>query len=415
VASLLFTQNILLAHSAETNFWESRQKSVASLASLPNINSRLDSVLKSSMPTTFVPAWIQTAVLPFATLQEAAPSKEPHAKTVFLLQDLHLHFEAQTNIAATIDSLARALKSKNSHLMVGMEGADVAIDDFSRTNSYPHRKVLRQAAQAMLKANILNGTEYAAFGYLGENAEGPVSLPFTVTGVEDWDEYKANVEAIRDAVPLKDKVKSALSDLKRTLAGLKKKYYTPEMNQYDAKRTAFEQGTLGLPDYVLYLDSVLPAPGRNTRLLIEAALMEGSIDFAKVEMERSRMLEDLIRKLTEKETNTLLQVSLLFKSGEVSYTGYYNHIKNMAACHGLRLRQYPEMNLYIRYVLKSESIDHKGLFAELKLLEEAVFNKLCSNKIHWNEHERQIALLSEDYTLLTKLSNHILTEEEWRA
>ncbi|OVE75434.1 hypothetical protein BVX98_07730 [bacterium F11] len=449
VITVLFAiQNSGLIHAAESNFWEERRQSRAQqreeikksyeaaqslkdhsnlVASLPKvdgslalpfsgkaltdlgISNDLQTEKKAELAKKWVPDWMQVAIAPYATIHEVHLSKNPKSKTVLLVQDAHLHFEAQKNIAGVIDEIGRALTiNKEEHILVGLEGADIEEADYSLYNEFPFRKELRQAGEAFLKANILSGPEFAVIGFQGDGEEGPVSLPMKITGVEDQAEYDANVKALQDSVPLKERAKSALNEFKRALVELKREKYGKSHFVYDTKLNDFEKGTLGVPDYVLYLDSIVPATGQNLRELISAALLEGSIDFKKVERERAAILNILVKKMTESEIKTLLQFSTLYRSGKLSYAAYYGHLKKLARRHGVDFKTYPEMGLYIQYVLKSEGIDPAGLFSEIREHEKRVQNKLFNST-----GQKEIAYLTQDYHLLQKLSEHVLTEEEW--
>lgn len=450
VATLFFSQSTFLLPLAEANLWQDRRRAVnvaqatqdsseefqqalenpdILLASLPKVESGLALPIsnralsdlgisvdlhtdkKASLANKYVPEWLQRSIAPYATIHQIHLSKNPNAKTILLMQDAHMHYEAQLNAAGSIDALARALKDQKSHLLVGLEGTEIDRIDFSAYTTYPRRDIMRKVAKAMLKANIIDGTEYAAIGYLGDNnGQGPVTLPFEVTGVENKTEHEANIKALREALPIRDMSKQALSDLKRELVDLRKKHYNEELYKFDSKLTAFEEGALGVPEYVLYLDSIVSGTTHNLKELISAALLEGSIDFAKVESERTKILETLLAKISEEETKTLLQYSTLFKAGEVSYAGYYSHLRKLCKKHGVDFNQYTEMGLYIQYVLKTESIDHNQLFDDIKTLEEAVQAKLATSR-----EQKDVANLSKEYYLLKKLSEHILTEDEWHT
>src|ERR1044071_6236863 len=136
LSAFLFIQGTVFAYSAETNFWKERNKAmnhetrdnppshnsdpVTQLASLPTtsgmalpfshsaltdlgISSGLSHTLKKNLTQSRVPAWIQDSVAPYATIQQV--SNPPFAlratggkpKTILLVQDIHLHTQAQEN------------------------------------------------------------------------------------------------------------------------------------------------------------------------------------------------------------------------------------------------------------------------------------------------------------------------------
>ncbi|MCG3205569.1 MAG: hypothetical protein KCHDKBKB_02291 [Elusimicrobia bacterium] len=440
-------ENVFLLHATETNFWTARQKVVKSLqqeepvspqdspsskspqmllASLPKadlghvlpyslkalsdmgIKNDLAPDLKATLANRVIPPWMTEAIAPTAMIHEVALSKNPKAKTLLLMQDAHNHFEAQTNIAATVDAVARALEKRGSSLLVGMEGADVPAVDFSPYNKIIYRKTLHDVAKAMLKVNIYNGVEFAAIGYVGDGKNGEVKLPLTVTGVENKDEYWANVKALRQAAPLKPKAKKALALFKRTLTEMKANHYKSDMQMFDQKWQGYQEGTVTVPDYALYLDSIVPMFTPNLKQLLDAALLQNSINFDRVERERKKILEGLVSKISKEETNRLLEYSALFQAGQISSTGYYDHLRKVCGKHGIAFSQYPEMALYVEYVLKSESIDGYQLLKDMESLEAAVIEKLAATP-----EEKQVASLAKDYSLLEKLAQHIMTEDEW--
>jgi len=263
-------------------------------------------------------------------------------------------------------------------------------------------------AEAFLDLNVINGVELAAIGYQGDGKEAPVDLPFTVMGVEDQSQYEANVMALRASVPLKEKARDALLDYKKELMALKKRHYNKKLTEFDTKYSSFKEGILNVPAYVLYLDSLIPAQTQNLRNLIEAVLLEGSIDLVKVEHERGRMLEVLVNKISEVESQTLLQYTNLYRMGQASYGGFYGYLKGLCQSNGVDLKNYPEMSLYIQYVLKSKAIDYQTLIQDLNDLESEVQNKLAPT-----EPQKAIIQLTQNYYALQKLTQHSLTEKEW--
>jgi hypothetical protein len=78
----------------------------------------------------------------------------------------------------------------------------------------------------------------------------------------------------------------------------------------------------------------------------------------------------------------LVEASTLFKAGQISYAGYYVFLKTLAAQNDVAFSSYPEMNLYVQYVLKCESIDHAKLFSELKELESKAQDRISSTPQH---------------------------------
>ncbi len=423
-----------LVSAAESSMWADRRRALKStpdaetarsprsaasgdlLASLPTVSNPV--VSGSSIKTAAaglarldlkgqVPEWIQTAVTPFATIQTAKLSAGPSRPTVVMVQDAHLHNEAQHHIGGVIESLGREAESKGERLLVGLEGAAAGPIDLAPYRGADER-IVRQVVWALESVSLMSGAEAAAMSNLGTTT-APRQL-VSLVGTETLSLYQANVAALRDAVPFEKSARAALSDLRRELVDLKRKHFDAALVRFDSKKDGYEQGTLSLPEYAVYLDSIVPATAPNLRNLIAAALMEGSLKFSKVESERKQLLTDLVPRLSDAELKGLLEASVQFRAGQLTYSAYYDFIKALSAGHGLPLTRFPEMNIYIQYVLKSESIDHRKLFVEVSQLEAAVQKQLAST-----EAQRALLSLIGDYHLLGKLVNRGLIESEWHA
>ncbi len=414
LALFYLVENVALATASESNLWSERRKSlqIAQLPFLPANAALPDSkTLLSTFPEMHqtlrasvahgTPDWVQDAIAGHATVNETFLSQSPNAPTIFVVQDVHLHTEAQRNIAAVVDALTNAVAKKGTRMTVGLEGARSGPIDLTLFDVNADAELVKSIATGFLNVHAISGVEMAA-----------ISTPrqFNLTGVENIADYNTNVQALRDSAPKKKTALAALDELSRELTGLKKKSFDGELRRFDETNAAYETGKLGLPAYVMYLDSISPATTPNVRELVNAALIESSLNFKKVENERNRLIRSLVANLSERETKLLIGLTALLRSGDVSVSSYYEHLKNLSASHGLPLSQFPEMNLYIQYVLKTEAIHHTALFEEIKQLEELVRTKLART-----DGERDMLVMTADQHLLLKLIESSMTESEWRA
>ncbi len=412
LAAVIALQNSVFLHAAESNFWNERRSAknavVASLpaahpAPAPVLNHRFSASLPHAQT---VPVWMHTALAPFASIQNAHPAKNKNAKTVLLFQDAHLHSEAQANSAGALNAVARELEKNGKTVLVALEAAPAGKIDLSVYAAYPHRKEMGLVAQSLLEKKILNGAERAVIGYAAEKS-GPVNLPFEVIGAEDWAGYQANVKAFREAHALKKKAQDELDKIARELAA-RKTILTPELAALDGKMADYADGSLGISAFAVYLDSIVPAAGPNAKELVNAALIEKSLNFDKVEAQRTRLVEDVAEKLTETEAGSLLQAGALLRSGQISSAVFYRFLTELTEKKGVRLARYPDMALYIQYTVKSEAIDAGALMTELRAWENEAIKKLAQN-------QKQLDLFADirAQQLLNKLSAFELTLEEW--
>jgi hypothetical protein len=366
VACFSLSQNVFLAHTTETNLWRDRQLAIKNLQAPP---LSLSSSAKKTSFESSAPSWIESAIRPFGSVVRVDLSKSPRAKTVILLQDAHLHAEAQANIAGMLESLHEKSASWNPELLVGLEGVDNDEIDFSAYRRYPHPASMRKMIKGMLNAHIFNGVEAA-----GASATGPGLI--RVVGVEDKRQYDANVEALRASLPFKEETARALTSLKQEIE-VQKKHYNPSLAAFDSKTTGFEEGRIGLADYALILNSIRPAKSPNLKFLVEASQLEKTLDIKKTELERERFLKALLVRISPLETTALLDMSAGFKTGSFSYGDYYRKLKELSKKFGVPLTSYPALDGYISYVVASESVDTQKIFKEVREAEQAVVTKLA--------------------------------------
>ncbi len=402
--------NVIFANAAQSNFWAERQKNreassqptprtqLAALPSgmnalrpsssdllqqIPSIGKTLaiDSSVQSALPASIsarVPADFQYLLR--AIPANAGKIKEAYAAPgangfVVLIQDVHMNREAQDNILAMMKSLGREANLVTDHaLAIGVEGASGPFD-FSAFHAFPNQKIMTAVADSYLHQNRIS-----APSNLGITTSEKLS---TVFGIDDDQHYQANVEAYKSAVVQKKTISALLDKQKQTLQAEKEKTLNPELKKFDARRSAYESDELGFGDYVLSLQSLAEQdPDGSLDLVLEqftaAYRMEKALDLTQVERERTRVVEELARQLSADELKQLIDESVAYRIGKVSYAGYYQSIQARMKRHNIPLSQYPAFDQYIRYVLLSDGINAEALFSSVQRLENNVLTRLCS-------------------------------------
>src|SRR5258706_10112335 len=166
---------IVLGSQIESNFWKERQDQIKSkgsaeprslLAALPEpltktisypisrFEQKWSDQQKNNLPQNFKPVLNSISLLN-ASVQEIYNSKMTDVPPLLLIQDIHLNFEAQTNIAAVLQEL---INQKEIDL-IGVEGA-IGPFDFSRFRSFPNKAVTKKVMDLGLKKNLLAGVSY---------------------------------------------------------------------------------------------------------------------------------------------------------------------------------------------------------------------------------------------------------------
>jgi hypothetical protein len=400
--AVVFTvQNGIFLHAAETNFWKERWAALPIAQPAPSVLLTKNQIALQNSPTfsRVIPSWLEQSFTPFATIADEQFSNDKKAKTVLLFQDAHLHAEAQSNSAAALSAMGAEMQKHGQSAILALEAAPSGAIDLSVYSSYPHRDALTRVARALLEKNVINGAECAVIS---------ASHPMRTFGAETWGEYEKNVAAFREANGLKKKAASTLKKTDQELIAKKKKIYDEGLARYDVKRSAHEEGTLGLSEWALYLDSIAPATTPNTKNLINAALLEKSLDYTRVERQREQLLERLVSVLNQDESATLVNASTQLRSGRITAANFYGFFKSLAERKGVSLSRYPDMNLYVQYVAKSEGINGSQLITDM-----LAWEKVVEEKLSVSPEQRALLQASRSQRLLKKLSTFELTRAEW--
>ncbi|HMU75358.1 MAG TPA: hypothetical protein PKD69_06280, partial [Elusimicrobiota bacterium] len=282
-----------------------------------------------------LPAWMRTLVTPFGeiddfhvtgSLRNAADwsfdkSADP---VIVLIQDVHNVPEAQLNISKIMESY----QTRAGLSVVGLEGATGGLltDKFRAMNA---PEALRWASDFLINERVLSGAEY-----FGLNA--PRSA--TLWGIEDEAAYLANVEAYKQTVALRPDVAAFEASANGALAALQEKVYSADLKTFERQRSLYADEKISLSDYVESIAAgpalragVNPNAYPNIALFRKAILLEKTIDFKKVEAERTEFLQALTARLSKDDLTRLVALSMEFRLHHVGFGDYYKALSAAAA------------------------------------------------------------------------------------
>lgn len=423
--------NVVGLHAAEANMWAERRASVQKMkgrnttggASSPDNNLLLAQLPKVAQVNPFsavdfftatnretphydlnspggpnVPSWLPSLVLPYGTIRDVHIAKNPAAPLVVHVQDAHEIEEAQKNTASMIEGYS----ARAGVALVGLEGAAGAFQ-FEPYRAYPDKDVTKQIAGFFLKEGYIGGTEFAA-----------MTLPQAplVWGVEDLDDYLANIAAYQDAVKHKPAVDPWLHGLEAQAEALKEKIYSDDLKALDKHSRDYREQRAGLGDYVAALFSFASPEVKlshpQLQQLLKALTAEKSLDFHRVEKERVQLVESLVRRLSKSDLEVLVQKSLAYRTGRLGYGDFHQSLKNLCRTHGVSLSSYTQFNAYVKYVVLADRIDRNILLSELDNIEEIVPAALAKSV-----EQKTLVTAVQYLAVLKKLINHQMTPADW--
>ena len=396
---IYFVANVVLAHSAESNFWaERRRPAFAGFSQRPSSTASVFSPsIRQRFPAEFRAAHGELLrSFPYAqgSVRQISfpPRFSPQGPVVIHIQDVHQNREAQRHIAEAVAALAGRVD------VIGLEGSTRTID-LARFRAFPDRNAIALVAEESLAQNEITGPIHAAL----TSAE---SFPALV-GIDDPVHYTANIEAYRHSAPHREEQRAALEVLKVSLENEKQATLNPALRAFDQTVNAYHTGGVSLANYVKFLANKTHAHSLNVRHFAEALALENTLDFQAVDRERARVVERLSRRLGAQEMARLTAQGTAYRLGTIRYGEFYGLLKDLCQKNGVALGK--PLDTYIRYVLLADNVDAGALFEELLNLERAGYQRLAKSPA-----EIDLVARSRRVFLTEKLLRFALTPEEWR-
>jgi hypothetical protein len=410
LASALAAEPVMAARS-ESDFWAKRQRSAALVASA--VSPSLPTLFSTPAPAPAVPAklparWMgRTLPSEIRAILSALPAEAGlvrrlslpaggfRGRVVVQIQDVHQNQEAQRHIGDLISALAR----EGAVDAVALEGAFAPLD-VSRAQAYPKRESLRIVADDMLAQNEVAGPLHRA---LLEERPWPMIL-----GVDDRAAHGRNVEAYRASVGRVSEIKAVLARERITLAEARGRGVDSRLEAFDGQVQSWQEGRLGLGDYVTLLAKAAGDPSIHTRRYLSALAAERRLDFAAAERERRGLLEEMSRRANADQMRELLALAATFRAGG-SQADFYGAMEDMGRRLRVDVSSSGAFRAYMAYVREADGIDAEALYADLARMESAVYEKWATN-----ETSRRWVARTRHLRRVAKLLDFALTPEEWR-
>lgn len=296
-----------------------------------------------------------------------------NGKTIFLIEEAHVDYGAQKSIAAILNYLIR----KESVKLILVEGGwgDVSL---SYLRNYGTQKSRMEISEQYLKEGKISGEEYL---------DVTSDLSMQLWGIENPQLYAENMKAFLTLEEKKQAIEEKLGSLKKSFSLLQDKMLSRELSGLLKRRSAFEDQTLSLVDYLHtlrvssqdFLMASYPMLQKIDRLSGDKA----GFDAEKAQLEKRELIAALSRMLTKPEFEEL-QVLESKKSLESKLGTIETLIRTYRQYSQLQ-RQLTIQNLerYAQMLHESMKMDSGALFTELKAFEEKVFeSKINSSEAH---------------------------------
>ncbi|MDD5633756.1 MAG: hypothetical protein PHW46_00575, partial [Candidatus Omnitrophica bacterium] len=333
--------------------------------------------------------------------ERQATNHEPRT-TVIHIQDAHCNYDAQKKIAEII----KYLNEQYGITSVNLEGGKGKYDLTPFTKIEDRDSRLR-IADYFLQEGLINGAEYFAV-----NDPGKVNL----WGIEDETLYFKNLDVYKNSLSNRAAINSIFGNISRTLDLLRKDIYGKELFELDEKARAYESEKISLQDYVVCLSRVAEKMNidlgdfSNVSILRQSISQENRIDFKKANIERDQLIDRLHKILSDVEIEELVIKTVEFKDEKINGTDFYGYLTLKAAAVNISIKDYPELEKYLKYINEYKSLDNTAAMKEMGVIEKALKDALCVNS-----DQKELCRLINDLKLMKNLFDITVTRDDYEC
>ncbi len=324
-----------------------------------------------------------------------------NGKTIIHIQDAHCNYSCQRSTKELISYL----NSEYGINLAALEGG-AGNYDLSIFTSIKDKVVREKVADYFVKEGRINGTEFFAIN-------NPDKI--TLKGLEEPSLYIENLKVYRESLKYKDDVDKILKILTYYLANLKNHVYSEQLKNFEEVRQSYNDKKMEFNEYLKYLFKVSKELDiksnayKNLYKLIEVIEQEKDVDFKKANSERESLIDELAKKLSKIEIETLVKKAVQFKEGSINQPQFYTYLFRKIRTIDIDINaKYPNLARYKKYVDTYESIENVTLFNEMESLENDIATMLFKN-----ESQKELYQLSKNLILIKDLFGISLTRDRY--
>ncbi|MBI1882953.1 MAG: hypothetical protein HYS08_01955, partial [Chlamydiae bacterium] len=374
-------------------------------------------------------------------------------KLIIHIQDVHCHFEAQSNSAKIMNEL---MKEHEAHglKMIGLEAAGGEVDT-SKFTAFPDPAIRKMLAEYLMKEGKISGAEYLSI---------VKNKPLPLQGIENMKEYFTHLVQFDRGQELKSKAEPILQGIEKRIEGLKEEIYSKEVKEILKENERYASGKIELGDYVEYLiscfanrtsniehrtsnqtESEVRSPKYDVRvthpnidLMLQMSEIEKNLDLKAVEEERIKVIEELSKSLVKEEVIELMTKSLYYRLEKMDAWEYYEYLKKLIErnTEGQRSRvkdqenrdqsnsplkvrgdggvmkdkgSYINLTQYIQMTELYHQIDSNVLMKECEELSQSVLDQTLKSP-----EEKGLHKIEEDFALLKNLIEIELKKSQYK-
>jgi hypothetical protein len=344
-------------------------------------------------------------------IKEVHVPQSPSGKMIINVQDLHCNYKAQKNIAGILEHLTKTYGLR----LISVEGGSGKIDT-TFYKELPDEKIKEQVADYFLREARINGTEYFAI---------TTDRDIALYGAEDEKYYDKNLEAFMRALPSREPVMEAIEVLENDLNILKNETYNNRLKDLDDHVVAYDNGEMGFENYIMYISKLydkdnLRREFEQVNQLVESIEIKNSISLKKAEDQRKELIEYLTNNLVRYEMEEFLKATVEYKAKTMDNLTYHvtlQRLYNEMDQKTMTLdRKWPDLDGYIEYLKRHETLDKFQLFTQIDKLLERIKNGLYTSYTQKKlDHNLKIIRLARKLYSTKLLTNELQLVDKYKT
>ena len=293
-------------------------------------------------------------------------------RTLLLIQDTHVDYDAQKHLAAILD---RLISTYGVRLVLVESGAgDVSL---SSLRALGNLKTRHEVAERYLKSGVISGEEYL---------DVVSDRPLTLWGVEDLKLYGRGMDVVLDLQAAQASLGPKLAELHRLVTALRARLVNEPLNRFEALATQFDHEQLPLSRYLptlldegkrvgVPIESLAPMLPR----FLAVAQLEPTLDVARVQEEQRRVMADVRERASADALAQLAEAARKAKASPANATPFYRLLGSLMQSAHLEAAAFPRLSDYIRYVTLKADLSTRTVLAQLETLQAEVRARLIAS------------------------------------
>ena len=297
---------------------------------------------------------------------------KPSTKTIISIQDSHASLSVQNSITKILNNLT----NKYDINFIGVEGSYGNIDT-SILKTCPDQQIKEATVNQLISEGLMSSAEGFS---ITEKKE------IELFGIDNNEFYNKNVDIVKEFLNDIDYSVNILDKIKHTLTESIKDKNQKNSKFIDIIETIFlyRKNKIGFSQYwntiqKSFIKTKEYKTAHELHEILECIEIEQKVSFEKADIQRKKLIQDIVASLSESSARELTDKTVLFKKNDLSEKEYYKYVLNIAKTKNILIDSYPAFNQYYQYFNKYKLVDFVQFQKEIRDIENSIIKNIIKN------------------------------------